>query len=80
MKKKTTHRVLASMLLMAGMGLWASTTGTPAVAAEGPLTTPEAEPESCWQCVKDSDCDARCDGPGSGYCRWSGCTTCLCLR
>jgi hypothetical protein len=41
---------------------------------------PESEQPSTQgavECTRDSDCDARCDGPGSGDCYvW----TCYCLR
>ncbi|EYF07151.1 hypothetical protein [Chondromyces apiculatus] len=78
--KKKIQRALVSTMLLAGIGFWVGAAGSPAVAAEGPVTTPDAEPQACWECVRDVDCDAKCDGPGSGYCKWSGCTTCLCTR
>ncbi|XXX78642.1 hypothetical protein WMF30_07685 [Sorangium sp. So ce134] len=76
------------MILLSGVGLWVCAAGAPAAAAtEAPaaaateaLAAEEAQPAACWECVKHSDCDARCDGPGTGYCRWSGCTTCLCTQ
>ncbi|WP_437309631.1 hypothetical protein [Sorangium sp. So ce388] len=76
------RRAFASVLLLSGVGLWVCAAGAPAAAATEtpPAAAEEAEPAACWECVKNSDCDAKCDGPGSGVCRWAGCTTCLCTR
>lgn len=78
---KTMRRVLASMMLLAGMGLWAAASGAPAAAAE-PAAGEQAPvlengAGACWECVKNADCDAVC-GAGAGYCQWNGCTRCLC--
>jgi hypothetical protein len=77
---RTIRRIVVSIGLLAGVGLWISAASAPAAAAgEAPsLPASDVEPASaCWECVKHSDCDAVC-GPGAGYCRWQGCTKCLC--
>jgi len=78
---KVVRKVLASMMLLAGVGLWVCAAGSPAVAAEPGAVEMAAEADSpdakCWECVKNIDCDATC-GVGAGYCQWNGCTRCLC--
>ncbi|AUX29336.1 uncharacterized protein SOCE836_014240 [Sorangium cellulosum] len=77
---RMVRRALASVILLSGVGLWVCAAGAPAAAATEAPAAEEAQPAACWECVKDSDCDARCDGPGTGVCRWSGCTRCLCTQ
>lgn len=77
---RMVRRAFASVILLSGVGLWVCAAGAPAAAATEAPVAEEAQPAACWECVKHSDCDAKCDGPGTGYCRWAGCTTCLCTQ
>ena len=64
-KKKNLWTMVA---LVAGLGIGFGVAVVPTQAEAWP-----GNPE----CTRDSDCDARCDGPGSGDCSaWK----CYCLR
>lgn len=75
---KTMRRVFASVFLFSGVGLWVCAAGAPAAAATEAPVSEEPQPEGCWECMKNSDCDAVCGGPGAGECVWHGCTLCYC--
>lgn len=75
---KTIRRVFASVMLLSGIGLWVCAAGTPAAAATEAPVSEEPQPASCWECVRDVDCNAVCGGPGTGVCVWSGCGRCYC--
>jgi hypothetical protein len=68
MKKQAKGLWMAAALVL---GLGAGFTAGARPEAQEPST------QGAVECVRDSDCDARCDGPGSGDCSvWK----CYCNR
>jgi hypothetical protein len=53
---------IAALVVGLGMGFSA-----------GALQQEPATQQGAVECVRDDQCDARCDGPGSGACQWGRC-------
>jgi hypothetical protein len=67
MKKAKSIWTMVALTMGLGVGFTVAFAPAPA----------EAWPGDTVECTRDSDCDARCDGPGSGDCSaWK----CYCLR